>query len=126
MSNSNAYAKTHPKSCTSYFCFLCNSFFPSHRPVMFRDSGIKKKNSGPIYGLFYFYFQKNASECSWKSLFSVLQQERIIPNVSGIAFHLSLLPQNPVDSCTSCGLQIREPDRHNTTRATASGSETKC
>lgn len=61
-----------------------------------------------------------------KAFFSGVQQERIIPNVSGIAFHLSLLPQNPVDSCTSCGLQIREPDRHNTPRAVASVREAKC
>lgn len=61
-----------------------------------------------------------------EAFFRIVQQERINPNVSGIVFHLSLLPQNPVDSCTSCGLKIREPDRRNTTRTTARGSEAEC
>jgi len=56
-----------------------------------------------------FYFQMSLSRSQWN---------RKIIGSSWYQSYLSLLPQNPVDSCSSCSLKIRKLKRHNTMKAT--------
>ncbi len=58
-----------------------------------------------------FYFEMSLSRNQWNR-----------KNKFGSSWYhsnLSLLPQNPVDSCTSCGLNIRKLERPNAMKARA-------